>query len=95
VPTSRKRHTVTETNEVGAALDRVRQADPAGSVNLGELVVLGAACKVELLEQAQRDDQRRAELRERFLQRTRTGEGVDWDALVEVHERGWTHAADG
>jgi hypothetical protein len=85
---------VTETDEVGAALDRVRHADPDGAVSLSELVVLGADRKVELLEQAQRDDQRRAELRERFLQRTRSGEGVDWDALAEVRERGWAHPAD-
>ena len=52
MPTSRKRHMVTETDKVGAALDRVRQADPDGAVSLGELVLLGAACKVELLEQA-------------------------------------------
>jgi hypothetical protein len=84
---------VTETDEVGAALDRVRAADPDGTVSLAELVVLGAACKLDQLEEARRDDQRRATLREQFLQRTRTGEGVDWDALVDVHDRGWTHAA--
>jgi hypothetical protein len=94
VPTSRKRYMITETDEVGAALDRVRQADPDGTFNLGELVVLGAQCKVDLIEQAQRDDERRAELRERFLQRTRSGEGVDWDALADVHEHGWAHATD-
>jgi DNA polymerase IIIc chi subunit len=85
---------VTETDEVGAALDRVREADPDQSVNLAELVVLGAARKVEMVERARSDDRRRSELRERFLQRTRTGEGVDWDALLAVHERGWTHAPD-
>jgi hypothetical protein len=83
---------VTETDEVGAALDRVRAATPDGSVNLAELVVLGAARKVEQIEQVRSDDQRRAALREQFLQRTRTGEGVDWNALVDVHERGWAHA---
>jgi hypothetical protein len=85
---------ITETDEVGAALDRVRRADPDGAVNLGELVVLGAHAKVELIEQAQGDDERRAELRERFLQRTRSGEGVDWAALAEVRERGWVHGTD-
>src|SRR4051794_33273717 len=95
VPTSRKRHMVTETDEVGAALERVREADPGGRVNLAELVVLGAERKVELIEQACSDDQHRAHLRERFLHRTRTGEGVEWQALLDVHERGWTHSASG
>ena len=90
----RKRHVVTETDEVGAALHRLRHADPDVAVNLSELVVLGARSKVELIEQAQRNDERRAELRERFLQRTRSGEGVDWDALADVREGGWVHAAD-
>ena len=85
---------VTETDEVGAALDRVRRAAPDTSVNLGELLVLGADRKVQQLEQARRDDERRAELRERFLQRTRSGAGIDWDALAEVHESGWVHAPD-
>ena len=85
---------ITETDEVGAALDRVRRADPDGAVSLSELVVLGAPVKVAQIEQARRDNERRAELRERFLQRTRSGEGVDWDALAEVHERGWAHAPD-
>jgi hypothetical protein len=86
---------ITETDEVGAALDRVRSADPDGAVNLSELVVLGANRKVELLEETQRNDERRTELRERFLQRTRSGEGVDWDALADVHQRGWVHTTDG
>lgn len=85
---------VTETDAVGAALERVRQATPDHSVSLAELVVLGAERKVRLLESEQSDDRRRAALRERFLERTRTGDGVDWEALVNVPERGWTHAAD-
>jgi hypothetical protein len=94
MPTSRKRHMITETDEVGAALERVRQADPSRTVNLAELVVLGAERKVDLIEREQGDDERRAELRERFLSRTRTGAGVDWEALQNVHDRGWAHAAD-
>lgn len=82
---------VTETDEVQDALDRVRRADPGRPVNLSELVVLGAAHKVEQLERARGDAERRAALRERFLQRTRTGEGVDWAALRDVREQGWTH----
>jgi hypothetical protein len=37
------------------------------------------------------DDVLRAELRNRFLVRTRSGRGVDFEALTEVHEHGWTH----
>lgn len=85
---------VTETDAVGAALDRVRAADPAGRVNLAELVILGAGRKVEQLEQADADAEHRAALRERFLERTRTGEGIDWDALTAAREHGWTHAVD-
>jgi len=86
---------VTETDEVGTALERVREADPGRPVNLAELVVLGAERKIELIERTQGDEQRRAELRERLLRRTNSGAGIDWDALVDVHERGWTHPADG
>lgn len=86
---------ITETDEVGAALERVRQADPRHTVSLGELVVLGAERKVELIERDHDDQQRRAELRERFLRRTRSGAGIDWDALLDVNERGWAHSADG
>jgi hypothetical protein len=86
---------VTETDEVGAALERVRQSDPGHAVNLAELVVLGAGRKVELIERERGDDQHRAELRERFLRRTRTGEGIDWEALLNVHDQGWAHTADG
>ncbi len=85
---------ITETDDVGAALDRVRLADPRQKVNLAELVVLGAERKIELIEREHGDHQRRAELRERFLRRTRSGAGVDWDALLDVHDRGWAHTAD-
>jgi hypothetical protein len=86
---------VTETDAVGAALERVRQADPGHTISLSELVVLGAERKLELIRQARSDDERCAELRERFLTRTRTGAGIDWDALHDAHDRGWAHAADG
>jgi hypothetical protein len=86
---------VIETDAVGAALERVRQADPGHTISLSELVVLGAERKLELIQQARGDDERRAELRERFLARTRTGIGIDWDALQDMHDRRWAHAADG
>jgi hypothetical protein len=85
---------VTETDQVGAALERVRQADPGHTLNLAELVVLGAERKLELIAREHGDNHRRAELRERFLSRTRTGAGIDWEALQDVHDRGWAHVAD-
>jgi len=94
MPTSRKRHSVTETDEVASALDRIRAADATGQVNLAELVVLGAERKLQDLALRRDDERRRGELRERFLARTASGEGIDWDAMDEVHERGWSHAAD-
>ena len=60
---------VTETDEVGGALDRVRAVDPDGKVNLAELVVLGADAKVEQLVRHREDEARRAALRESFLDR--------------------------
>lgn len=86
MPTSRKRYMITETDEVGVALERVRQADPDHAFNLAELVVLGAERKIEMLERSPHDDEHRAELRERFLRRGRTGAGVDWDLLLAAHD---------
>jgi len=85
---------ITETDEVGAALGRVQQAAPGHTVNLAELVLLGAERKLQLLESERGEDRRRAALRERFLARTRSREGMDWETLVNVHDRGWMHAAD-
>lgn len=85
---------VTETDPVAAALERVRQAYPGQRINLAELVVLGADRKLEVIERERGDDERRAGLRERFLSRTRTGEGIDWEALQDAHDRGWVHTTD-
>lgn len=95
MPTSRKRHMVTETDEISAALDRVR-AVSNDKVALGELLLLGAERKVELMEAKRGDADRRAALREQFLDRTRSGAGVDFDALLRVHDEGWAgHSAGG
>jgi hypothetical protein len=88
MPTSRKRHMVTETDEITAALERVR-AVTDDKVNIGELVLLGAERKVELAEAERNDSGRRAALREQFLDRTRSGAGVDFEALLRVHDEGW------
>jgi hypothetical protein len=94
VPTTRKRHMVTETDEVGAALARVRAADPNGKVNLAELVVLGAERKLEQLQTSPEIEAHQLALRERFLERSRTGEGIDWEAAIYAHEHGWGDRGD-
>jgi hypothetical protein len=88
MPTSRKRHSITETDEVASVLDRVR-AETGGSLDLPELVRLGAEAKLRELSAARAADQRRSVLRQRFAERTATAEGIDVDALREVHEQGW------
>jgi hypothetical protein len=85
---------ITETDDVQQALDRLRALEPDARVDFGELVVLGARAKTDELERRRLDDQRRAELREEFLERTRSGDGVDWDVLIQVRESGWSHTDD-
>lgn len=94
MPTTRKRHTITETAEIERALRPLRQWTH-GRVDLGELVRLGAGVKLEQLQREEANARERAALRERFLERTRTGDGVDFERLREVHERGWAQSIDG
>jgi hypothetical protein len=82
---------ITETDDVQAALDRLRALDPDGRVDFGELVVLGARAKTDKIERRRIDDEQRAALRERFIERTRSGDGIDWDAMSQVRESGWSH----
>jgi hypothetical protein len=55
--------------------------------------VLGAERKVELIARERLDDGHRAEVRER-LSHTRTGAGIDWEALQDVRDWGWAPATD-
>ncbi len=89
MPTSRKRHSITETDEVASVLDRVRAAT-GGVLDLPELVRLGGEAKLRELSAAHAADQRRLVLRRRFGERTATADGVDVEALREIHEQGWT-----
>jgi hypothetical protein len=87
VPTSRKRHTITETPRVEAALEELREAAPGDRIDLGELVVLGAARK---LEERRAGAQRRDALLDDLAERVRRGDlGVDPDAAEEVRRSGW------
>jgi len=55
VPTRRRRHAVTETPPVQAALDELREALGDDRVEMGELVILGAREKLARVR-AERDD---------------------------------------
>jgi hypothetical protein len=48
-PTSRRRHAVTETPPVEAALDELRQFTGDAKIEMSELIILGAQAKLALL----------------------------------------------
>ncbi len=88
MPTRHKRHSVTETPDVAAALRplRARQAD----VKLGELIVLGAR---EKLRQLERDEDEATQARQRLAQRVRgRATGGDADVADRVRRDGWLRA---
>jgi hypothetical protein len=72
---------------VEAALDELRHEMGTDRVELGELVVLGAAAKLELIR-AERDSD--ARLRRRLADRVRTRSlPVDADAADLARRTGW------
>jgi hypothetical protein len=87
VPTKHRRHAITETPPVKAALDELRQELGGGRIDFGELVTLGADQKVAQLRAA-RDDTtaRRGALAERVRRRDIP---VDRAAADEVRRAGW------
>lgn len=87
VPTTRKRHSITETPPVQEALDRLRSRGI--DVDLPDLVVRGADVRLRELDEMAWSEQEQAALRERFLDRSSSGEGIDVGVLIDVHERGW------
>ena len=87
MPTRRRRHAITETPPVQAALDELRQALGDNRVELGELVILGAHEKLARLR-AERDDT--AALRRRLADRIRQRDiPADRAAADEVRRAGW------
>lgn len=87
MPTNRRRHAITETPSVQAALDDLRRELGIDRVPLGELVELGARAKLAELRAA-RDGE--AALRRRLADRVRRGDvPVDVEAADEVRARGW------
>ena len=87
MPTNRRRHALSETPPVQAALDDLRRELGTDRIELGELVVLGADAKLAALR-AERADT--AALRGRLANRVRSRRvGVDVDAADEVRAGGW------
>jgi hypothetical protein len=87
VPTNRRRHAITETPHVQAALDQLREELGTDRIELGELVVLGAGAKLASLRAARKDD---AEKRRRLADRVRTRQlRSDVAAADEVRTTGW------
>jgi hypothetical protein len=87
VPTQHRRHAITETPPVKAALDELREQLGDARIEFGELVILGARQKVAQLRAA-RDDtaSRRRALAERIRRRDIP---VDRAAADEVRRAGW------
>jgi len=90
VPTKHRRHAITETPPVQAALDELRGELGGERIDLGELVILGAHQKVAQLR-AERDDaaSRRRRLAERIRRRDVP---VDVAAADEVRRSGWARS---
>jgi len=87
VPTKRRRHAITETPPVEAALDELREELGSERLELSELVVLGAQAKLGQLRM-QRGDTKA--LRQRLAARIRAGAlPVDRDAADDVRRSGW------
>lgn len=88
MPTSRRRHAVTETPRVQAALTALRAELGNDRVDLAEIVVLGAELKLHQLRIARGD---RAERLRSLAQRVRTQTlPVDADAAATVRRTGWS-----
>ncbi len=89
VPTTRPRHTVTETPPVQEALDELRSKLGAGAqIDFAELVMLGARAKARRLVA---DDAAARVARERFAEQVRTRSlpyEVDVAAADEVKRLG-------
>lgn len=87
VPTHRRRHAITETPPVQAALDELRHELGTDRIELGELVVLGARTKLQDLR-ARRDQQ--TERRARLATRVRARRvGADLGLAQTVRASGW------
>ena len=88
MPTKHRRHAITETPPVKAALDELRAATGEERVDLGELVLLGAEQKLGRLRS---ESAHRSALRRRLADRVRARDIlVDLEAADEVRRIGWS-----
>ena len=86
VPTTRPRHTITETPPVHRALDELRGELGGGRIDFGELVILGARAKARELRE---EDREAREARERLIHDVLYGtDPVDVEAADEVKHLG-------
>jgi hypothetical protein len=87
MPTQHRRHAITETPPVKAALDELRGELGGERIEFGELVILGAQQKVAQLRGERNDT---ASKRRQLASRIRRGEvPVDRAAADEVRRAGW------
>jgi hypothetical protein len=90
MPTKRRRHAITETPPVQAVLDELRHELGQDSVELGELVVLGAGVKLEAIRSERVGA---AANRRRLANRVRSRTtAADVRAADEVRSSGWARA---
>ena len=89
MPTRHRRHSITETPRVRAALEPLRRRGV--KIEWSDLVVRGAEERLRELEEERAEEERRRELRLDLVRRLHTGEGLDVAATYEVRETGWTH----
>lgn len=90
VPTKYRRHAITETPTVRAALDALREELPDQRLDLAELLVLGAREKLARLRMGEAG---RVALRHRLAERVRRRElPVEPAAADEVRRVGWARA---
>lgn len=90
MPTTRRRHAITETPPVQAALDELRSELGSDRVPLAELVIIGARAKLSALQS------KRAQLvkdRQTLAELVRSGMPlVETEAATEVRRSGWARA---
>lgn len=87
MPTTRPRHTVTETEPVQEALDELRARLGGERIDFAELLILGARAKARrLLDPSLQARQARTQLAEWI--RSGSGPGVDVAAADEVKRLG-------
>ena len=87
MPTKRRRHAITETPPVQAALDELRAVLGDARLEMGELVILGAQ---EKLARVRAEQDGTAALRRRLADRVRRRDiPADRAAADDVRRTGW------